>query len=184
MELEWWCEEDNKTTRTLWPWFIREPNIGAGHSIGVKPPRSGDLLWTSPVDSLHSWHYFCITECYEEGVRGHQHWQITLNDSARLLVIDHVMQLEGIVKEYPCKGCGECLDAAYSNLKGWPPFPVDWPALAADYVGIHLTAEGEYSTRLPSFGRGGDYNYSLYGWDCETVLLWDRDLISNPRRLL
>lgn len=190
MELTWWTQEDYADYGALWPWFLRDSAVTAGHVCGVKPPRGCDVLWTSPVDTEDGWYEWCESDSYEEGIRGRQHWQLTLNDSARLLVIESVWQLPEIVQRFPCTGCELCLydarqraeqQAAGRGAMSLVPFPVDWPALVVEYDGIHLTAEGQWSTRLPD---PFEHKYHLYGWDCETVLLWNRDLVSNPRRLL
>lgn len=175
MELDYWSNNDLSYSRLTWPWGLSHPEVNPGHRVMCKP-QGRDLLWTSPVDAKEGWYEWCQTEEFDSGIKGHQHWQLTLGDAANLLVIDEYEDLEPIIKEFPCS-CGECIEYAYQGLNSIMTFPVDFPAVAEKYDGIHLTAEGQWATRLTR-------PRSLYGWDCETVVLFNINHVSNPRRLL
>lgn len=47
----------------------------------------------------------------------------------------------------------------------------DFEAMAKDYDVIKLTDEGQWKTRLT--------NPSLYGWDCECILIMNPDVVTN-----
>jgi len=177
MELSYWSINDLSYSRLTWPWSLIQPEVSPGHKVMCKPVGRY-LLWTSPVDSCHDgWYDWCVNAESTDFIKGQQHWQLTLSDAANLLVIDKESDLEPIIQEFPC-GCDECVMwAAKSPDLQMVSFPVDFPKLAEKYDGIHLTAEGQWKTRL-------SMTYNLYGWDCETVVLFSIDHVSNPRRLL
>ncbi len=176
MELSYWSVSDLSYSRLTWPWGLVQPQVDPGHKIMCKP-TGVRILWTSPVESTDGWYAWCQAEEFYRGIQGHQHWQLTLSDAANLLVIDKESDLEPIIREFPCS-CDECvrwaLEAPDLNMVS---FPVDFPKLAEKYDGIQLTAEGQWRTRLTE-------PRSLYGWDCETVVLFNINHVSNPRRLL
>lgn len=173
MELSYWSVSNLSYSRLTWPWGLVQPQVDPGHKLTCKPVGV-HILWTSPVDSVEGWYEWCQAAAFMSGIQGHQHWQLTLSDAANLLVIDKESDLEPIVQEFPCS-CSECI--RYQRMKLTLGFPVDFPALAEKYDGIHLTAEGQWRTHLTT-------PLSLYGWDCETVVLFNIDHVSNPRRLL
>lgn len=118
---------------------------------GFKPESGG--LWTSPVNSVNSWRKWC--ERKGNNIRSlEKSFRIEIS-TKHLLIIDsygdfmykmvfpHILELD-----YLC-------------------FPfIHWDRLVSQYNGIWLTARGEEEIRCC-------YPYTLGGWDCETVLLFN-----------
>lgn len=124
-------------------------------------PKNGYLsikpfggLWGSPVISVHSWKDWCLAEDSNiESLRESFEWQFKGN----AIVIDTKHDLEKLT------WTSHEIVASFQSI--------DFEAMRANGVdGIHLTANGEPSTRL-LFGK------HLYGWDCETVLALNPDSI-------
>lgn len=120
-------------------------------SYWVKPKRGG--LWTSPVDSCFSWKDWCISESFNLGnLERSFKLDITVDN---MLLIDSYKDLEEkMVNTHLMKivhqGVGE----------------VDFETMSLHYDGMWLTMNGQEETR---FARP----FHLYGWDCETVLLFN-----------
>jgi len=105
-------------------------------------PHGG--LWASPINSKHGWHDWCKNEEYDGiGNSFFIYWFI-----GNILVIDNLKH----AKEMPWRSC--------TILQEWPDFE-KIANLGVD--AIHLTEKGEIETRFS--------NPSLYGWDCECVLI-------------
>lgn len=112
-------------------------------------PRGG--LWSSPVDSDHSWKDWCDSESFG-----------TLDDSfefeydGETFVIDSSFDLLSMPR--------------LAQVDGYAMFSPDFEKMLSDGIdAIHLTAKGEPLTRFSE--------PSLYGWDCETVLIMNPDCV-------
>lgn len=116
-----------------------------------KPQNGG--LWTSPIDSENNWRKWCERENFNI-------WKLEKSfrmevSTKNLLVIDNYYDFN--------------TQMVHSNIMtidiyGLPS--IDWEKLVNQYNGIWLTARGEAETRY-------SYPYNLYGWDCDTVLLFN-----------
>lgn len=136
------------------PWKFKPIKDMGGYHIGSKPSAGG--LWSSPVDSKHSWYDWCMV----------QDWGLEdLNTSfeftfkGRLLVIESRKDL-----------------AVFRTEPWYPGDPIHklfFEPLLEKYDAIHLTEEGEYATKEMSLYGAP----SLYGWDCETVLVLNKECI-------
>ena len=107
--------------------------------------KPGGGLWTSPVDSEHSWVDWCESVNFRACDKYYD-----VDFYGKLLTIDNERDLD---------------------LLPWIEHEgrhfVSFQALCAlgfTYDAIHLTAKGERETRFSN-------PLSLYGWDCETVLI-------------
>lgn len=120
-------------------------------------PEGG--LWTSPTESDYTWRRWCIDERYSlESLK----WNFMLDvNVSNILMIDSVEDLYHKVVEK-----GFMLQLNRDLLV----FTLDFEALSAKYDGIWLTTKGEHETRFSE-------PYSLYGWDCESVLLFNENPI-------
>lgn len=108
-------------------------------------------LWTSPVDSEFGWIDWCESEDYAH-TNFDEYFDLVFE--GRLLVINGEYDLRHFT------WCG-----ASKWLKG-----IDFIKLLPDYDAIHLTAQGQWSTRLSE-------PYDLYGWDCESVLILNKESV-------
>jgi hypothetical protein len=113
-------------------------------------PRGG--LWTSPVNSDFGWADWCKSEDFRTHALKDY---FDLDFQGELLVIDSEADLEKI----PWVDLGEL---TY--------FPIFMPLVLCGIDGLHLTWKGQRETR---FSRPKN----LYGWDCETVLVFNPDSI-------
>lgn len=105
-------------------------------------------LWASPVNSDYGWKEWSDAEQW-----GDTSCHFLLGFSGNALVIDSLADLDQFIWEptpYWHKPC-------FKNV-------------LAEYDAIYLTQKGEQETRfsLPK---------SLYGWDCESVLILNKDSI-------
>lgn len=112
-------------------------------------PRGG--LWTSPVGAEYGWRHWCEDEGF-----GNLNDYFDLEFNGTILKIESVADLDLLPWVEQSGVCFVSFQALCS-----PEFV---------YGAIHLTTEGQEKTRFT-------YPRSLYGWDCETVL------VMNPRTI-
>lgn len=121
------------------------------HSF-VKPMGG---LWASPEDSQFGWKHWCEAEDFHTN-RLKDSFRFTLDIKAKILTINSLKDLISLPTE-------NLVDA-----KGWTRISwgisLDFEKIAKKYDAIHLTCSGQYATRFSS-------PLSLYGWDCESVLI-------------
>ena len=110
-------------------------------------------LWTSPIDSKYGWKEWCKEENFRDCNKD-ESFIIEINID-KMLVIDK----EPDLKKIPF------LKSKYSYISG-----IDFEKLVKQYDAIHLTIEGELSTRWLN-------ENNLYGWDCECVLILNKSCI-------
>lgn len=117
-------------------------------------PQGG--LWTSPVKSKFGWKEWCLAEDF---------------------------RVASLLKKFSMRFCGNVFVInCMSDLNDltWQLFPSSaylsyplWEPLVKQGVdAVHLTLSGERTTRF------GDVSKSLYGWDCETVLIMNSKCIN------
>ena len=118
----------------------------------VKP--SGGL-WTSPVKSNWGWKDWCLAENFRI-CDGSNSFRLRFKETSKILVIDSLRDLEMLPKS----------KLAYSKRfsKEYPDFEV----LTKECDAIWLTERGQRETHL-------SHPLSLYGWDCESVLILNPD---------
>lgn len=117
-------------------------------------PRGG--LWTSPVNSVHSWKDWCIyNDFHLDELK--KSFTLLINKGARILIINDVTDLINLPK----------IDYSNTGMNLFCNY-YDFEKIAEEYDAIHLTARGEVNTRITTMDN-------LYGWDCETVF------IMNPK---
>jgi len=114
-------------------------------------PKGG--LWTSPVNSEWGWKDWCEGESFRLSALKVKN-TIILKEDANLLIVDSYDDLTKIpfIK----------IDPKISFVNA-----IDFEKLVKEYDGMWLTIKGERETR---YSRP----LSLYGWDCETVLLFNK----------
>jgi hypothetical protein len=111
-------------------------------------------LWTTPVDSEYGWNRWCAESNF-----GDCRKCFGLKFFGTVVTVDKVKDLDQFQWE--------------ELLPGFE-FPLFEPLLKAGVDAIHLTAEGQWRTRL-SFPR------NFYGWDCESVLILNKKSITPVR---
>jgi len=110
-------------------------------------PKGG--LWTSPINSNYGWKEWTIDNAFMEHPL---YFELELKDSAKILRIDSIEDLKELT----------WIDTEYL------PY-IDFEAL--DYDAIWLTESGLWSCTSYDIGR------DLYGWDVETVLILNKEVI-------
>ena len=114
-------------------------------------PEGG--LWTSPVDSEHGWRQWCESEDFHTGSLRKS---FRIRFTGRLYVIHTQMDLYAIP----------------SSVTSWGGRVPLWEGLMKwGFDAVHLTNEGQWANRHT-------HPKSLYGWDCETVLVMNPDTIT------
>ena len=126
-------------------------------------------LWTSPyypnsefISAWHEWCYYNQPDWIVEDIV-----EITLKDTAKVYCIDTVADVKVLLNVY-----GDCQVHPEFYSFCCPNFE----EIAEIYDAIYLTNNGEHVTRFPA-----DRHYTLYGWDCESVLILKWDCIESWR---
>ena len=108
-------------------------------------------LWTSPIESNWGWKDWCYSEDFRSCEKENS-FTIKLKDTAKVFKIDSVSDL--------------------LLAPSFDPFPgfkyINYEELSKEYDAIWLTELGQIETR---FSKPMD----LYGWDCESVLLLNKE---------
>jgi len=125
-------------------------------------PKPHGGLWACPVDSNHSWKQWCEGNNFNiEHLK--DYFNFTLKDNARILVIDSPDDMkEKFIFQKPKK--------EYDPVELMSKWNIDFLAMSKIYDVIYLTEKGEVTTRFHS-------NYNLYGWDCESILILNKNII-------
>lgn len=131
----------------------------------IKPYKGG--LWTSPIDSDLGWIDYCNNTFDPDSrhcVNVDVHFKVTLKDNLNVLKIDSRCDL---------------LRAPLFDIK-WPLNSIrgifqkslDFEKIAESYDAIWLTVNGLYANERFHEGQA-----HLFTWDCETVLILNKDAI-------
>lgn len=106
-------------------------------------------LWTSPVNSNWGWKDWCKAEDFADCNEANS-FTLLLKETAKVFVIDTLKDLT---------------QAPLVQSIGMKNFKyINFELLASQYDAIYLTVNGERATRWSQ-------PVSLYGWDCESVLI-------------
>ena len=105
-------------------------------------------LWCSPLDSEYGWIDWCRAESF--GDIDHKQRVILDIELTNFAVIDSVEDSETKLPWYQLHHLFQAIDFEKMVRQG-----ID---------GVHLTIKGQEDTRLSA-------HWSLYGWDCETILI-------------
>lgn len=111
-------------------------------------------LWTCPIDAEDSWKSWCKSERFRLGALRSR--MILRLRSKKILKIDSYADLRD--------------KFIWIKIEIAPKFELvipDFEKMAAVYDAIYLTSKGQSRTRLTQ-------PYSLYGWDCECVLVLNK----------
>ena len=106
-------------------------------------------LWTSPVDSIYGWKDWCDNENFGDTSKS-----FTVIFTGRLLTINSIDVMNN-------------LPWINDDTSPW----ISFENLSNKYDAVHLTVKGEKETRF-------SYPKSLYGWDCETVLIMNKNCLT------
>lgn len=118
-------------------------------------PRGG--LWTSLINSKLGWKQWCLSEDFEiDKLSTH----FLISYTGNTLKIDSLEDAKKMIWE--------------QHKQSYFTIIPDFEQMQKEGIdAIWLTPQGESETRFNS-------EYSLYGWDCESVLVMNPDYISIP----
>lgn len=129
-----------------------EPTVGL--KALVNKPEGG--LWASPLYSKHSWkQWIGKSEHFSLG-NLKKSFRFTLEKGSRVLVIDSE---ESVPEKY-----------LTTNSFISERHILDFNKIIEDYDAVFLTEKGEKETRWSS-------GLCLYGWDCESLLVLNKNII-------
>ena len=123
-------------------------------------------FWASPVDSTYGWREWNDRSGFAKIVE-EESFQFTLKENANVLHIYETNDLKDLPKE---------------TIPGFPilsdsisPIYLDFEKIlesGVDAIELHLTEERRYDN---DFLKG--LYWSLYGWDCDSILIMNPDII-------
>ena len=133
----------------------------------LNKPAGG--LWSSPVDSVWGWKDWCESEDYRQGYGLKFGFKFILKKSAKIFVIDSLSDYLRMPEKY------------FSTCRYDGKYYIDWEKLCMDYDGFLLTYNGFCETRF--IEDCGLNRRGFYSWDCETLLVFSLDIISEIKSL-
>lgn len=133
-------------------WELR-PITLVNQKFSIKPTGA---LYTSPVGSNHGWRQWCEAGSYGCGEYG---IELDIDDSS-LFVVNSIADMNNLPwVQYPNAPLIGHVNYLSLMDKG--------------FTGVWLTEMGEIETRW------ADTRMNLYGWDCETVAIFDEEIITD-----
>ena len=129
-------------------------------------PKGG--LWASPVNSSWGWRQWVESEMpdWMEQKYGLTEFRFTLKPGSKIYTINTVMDLLMVPYKIKTPNFFSC----FGDL-------IDFEGMAKDFDAILLTVIGESQTRYSEH----EYGMSLYGWDCESLLVLRPDNVEEIR---
>lgn len=128
-------------------------------------PKGG--LWSSPINSEWGWRQWVESEMpqWMEQKYGLTQFRFTLKPGAKIYTVDSVVDLLMIPHKIKMPGI---FSSCFGDL-------IDFEAMAKEFDAILLTEAGESQTRYSEH----DFGMSLYGWDCESLLVLRPDNVEE-----
>ena len=133
------------------------------HTIENRPAFSKPFggLWASPVDAELGWKQWCMNEsfalnCFDSN------FTFRLSENSKVLHIRSVRDLEllPVQKEFDFLERMVCPDFEKLVSDGW------------DAIELHLSEEN-----VEGFGWLDGLYWYLYGWDCDSILVMNPDVV-------
>lgn len=135
-------------------------NIYSGDK--VKPFKNDNFvkpiggLWTSPINSNYGWKDWCKDESFRDCDETNS-FKLKFKPQTKIIIIDSVNDLIALPKHIIKFGNGK-----------FQLVHLDFELLATMCDAIWLTENGQHRTRFSQ-------PMSLYGWDCESILINNGD---------
>jgi hypothetical protein len=121
-------------------------------------PKGG--LWTSPINSEYGWKHFCDSEHFRE-CNEENSFKLKFKYGTKIVIIDSVGDLNNMPKQY-------CVEKNFFKDN------IDFELLVKYGIdAIWLTTKGQWATRLSQ-------PMNLYGWDCDTVFIMNKNCCYEP----
>lgn len=144
--------------------FDRDQFIIPSNRPYINKPYGG--LWGCRYKpySNSAWHEWCVSErFFTEALKSG--FIYSIKEDSRLYIIDTYRDLEEITDRFP----NDKDDLLFPNKT------IDYVGIMKEYDAIYLTDRGQSVTRHSR-------PYSLYGWDVESILILNGDIIINDRK--
>ena len=129
-------------------------------------PKGG--LWGSPINSSWGWKTWCKENNFQDGDFS-IYFEFKLN-----IIYSNVL----VINSY-----GDMLKLPWKNVKYSDKIKrIDFEEINRWYDAIYLTENGQRETHLPKFTVKDykiDHFKNLYGWDCESVLVMNPNIIEE-----
>lgn len=129
----------------------------------MNKPEGG--LWTSPLDSEYSWKKWCEDEDFR-ACEEKNSFKLKIKTNSKILKINTNSDLINL----PLQNLSEEGFNGNAHIRTYIDFE---KILEIGIDAIWLTENGQTETRL-------SYPLNLYGWDCETVLILNKDCCHEP----
>jgi hypothetical protein len=120
-------------------------------------------LWASPIDAPRSWENWCKKEHFHLD-RLEKNFKFRLKPDAKVLYINYAERLDSLPKVKPQMGL--------EHFDSWDC--LDFEKLAKKYDAVELSLSNE--TTQSTHPWKGLY-HRLYGWDCDSILIMNKDCI-------
>lgn len=115
-------------------------------------PKGG--LWASDVNSKYGWKEWCDVEEFRNCNKENS-FIFTISDNAKILCIESVGDLQSLPK---------VKDKFDLNFLSW--YLLDFEKLAETYDAVEVSISSDF-----------DLYYQLYGWDCDSIVVMNPDVI-------
>ena len=115
-------------------------------------PKGG--LWASDVEAEHGWKDWCEAEEFRD-CKEENSFSFVLSDNAKILYIESVNDLESLPKGKDKFGL---------NFSSW--YLLDFEKLAETYDAVEVSISSDF-----------DLYYKLYGWDCDSIVIMNPDIV-------
>lgn len=113
--------------------------------------KPNGALWTSPVNSEWGWRHWCEAESF--GIKPYR-VEFTLHNDSNIYLVDSVEECNDLPWFQPLSNFNFILALDVDQL------------IDRGYDGLWLTRKGEMDTRFSQ-------PMTMYGWDCETICLFN-----------
>lgn len=123
-------------------------------SILSTKPENGCGFWASDVNAECGWKEWCESEEFRDCNKENS-FKFTLADDVKVLYIDSVSDLQSLPK---------VKDKFDLNFSSW--YLLDFEKLAETYDAVEVSISSDF-----------DLCYQLYGWDCDSIVVMNPDVI-------
>jgi len=132
----------------------------------VNKPIGG--LWTSPIDSKYGWKDWCKDSSFRTCEKENS-FELNLSENSKICTIDCLSDLIKLLDKYNLKDISEQSRMFNMLIRIKLAECLDFESMTKDYDAVHLTTNGLSETHLSL--------PNLYGWDCESVLILNKECI-------
>ena len=114
-------------------------------------PKPTGGLWASRIDAIYSWKDWCIKENFCTDSLN-EYFIFSLQESAKVLTIDNTEKLKNLPKT--------------DDIVGGMYITLDFEKLSKEYDAIEVL-----------ISEDPDLYFSLYGWDCDSIVIMNPNII-------